>query len=131
LTIQKVTCNGRLSFTGGKEKTAGANWRPRNNSRSCDLIAPEHRHARRYSPDGPQRFPLDLKGRLLFVHAEAQPKMNEVPQLATAMLAVAFAAVMLVAGQLYIEKRSARLPAAPAALTARLPKDKPFANLPQ
>ena len=75
--------------------------------------------------------PLDLKGRLLFMHAEAQPKMNEVPQLATAMLAIAFAAVMLVAGQLYIEKRSAELPAAPAVLTAQVQGDKPFANLPQ
>ena len=32
--------------------------------------------------------------------------MNEIPQLASAMLAVAFAAVMLVAGQLFIEYRS-------------------------
>jgi hypothetical protein len=32
--------------------------------------------------------------------------MNEVPQLASAMLALAFAAVMLVAGQLFIEYRS-------------------------
>jgi hypothetical protein len=39
--------------------------------------------------------------------------MNEVPQLAGAMLAIAFAAVMLVAGQLYIEK-SARLKAVPS-----------------
>jgi hypothetical protein len=62
------------------------------------------------------------------VHAEAQPKMNEVPQLATAMLAIAFAAVMLVAGQMFIEKREARLP---AALTAQVQADKPFANLPQ
>ncbi len=43
--------------------------------------------------------------------------MNEVPQLAGAMLAIAFAAVMLVAGQLYTEK-SARLKAIPAALMA-------------
>ena len=32
--------------------------------------------------------------------------MNEIPQLASAMLALAFAAVMLVAGQLFIEYRS-------------------------
>jgi hypothetical protein len=32
--------------------------------------------------------------------------MNEVPQLATAMLTLAFAAVMLVAGQQFIEYRS-------------------------
>jgi hypothetical protein len=32
--------------------------------------------------------------------------MNEVPQLASAMLALAFAAAMLVAGQLFIEYRS-------------------------
>jgi hypothetical protein len=36
--------------------------------------------------------------------------MNEVHQLATAMLAIAFAAVMLVAGQLFIENRSAAAP---------------------
>jgi hypothetical protein len=55
--------------------------------------------------------------------------MNEIHQLATAMLAIVFAAVMLVAGRLFIEKRSARLPAAPAALTASVPWDKPSANL--
>ena len=44
--------------------------------------------------------------------------MNEGPELASAMLAIAFAAAMLVAGQLYIENRSARLTAVPAALTA-------------
>jgi hypothetical protein len=44
--------------------------------------------------------------------------MNEVSQLASAMLATAFAAVMLVVGQLYIENKSARLTAVPAALTA-------------
>jgi hypothetical protein len=49
--------------------------------------------------------------------------MNEVPQLAGAMLAVAFAAVMLVAGQLYIENTSMRLTAVPAALTASVPWD--------
>ena len=57
--------------------------------------------------------------------------MNEVSQLASAMLAIAFAAVMLVAGQLYIENASARLPAGPAALMASVPGDKPSANLPQ
>jgi hypothetical protein len=55
--------------------------------------------------------------------------MNEVPQLAAAMLAIALAAVMLVAGQLVIEKRE--VAAAPAALTASVPGAKPFANLPQ
>jgi hypothetical protein len=43
--------------------------------------------------------------------------------LAGAMLAIAFAAVMLVAGQLYIENKSARLTAVPAALTASVPWD--------
>ena len=56
-------------------------------------------------------------------------RMNEVPQLATAMLAIAFAAVMLVAGQLFIENRSARLPTAAAALMASVPWDKASANL--
>jgi len=58
-------------------------------------------------------FPRNLKAVFCW---KPRPKMNEVPQLATAMLAIVFAAVMLVAGQLYIEKRSAMLPAAPAAL---------------
>jgi hypothetical protein len=44
--------------------------------------------------------------------------MNEVSQLASAMLTIAFAAVMLAAGQLYIQSRSERLTAIPAALTA-------------
>ena len=58
--------------------------------------------------------------------------MNEViPQLASAMLAIAFAAVMLVAGQLYIENKSASFTAAvPAALIASVPWDKPSAKLP-
>jgi hypothetical protein len=42
--------------------------------------------------------------------------MNEVSQLASAMLTIAFAAVMLVAGQLYIQSRSERLTAIPAPL---------------
>jgi hypothetical protein len=49
--------------------------------------------------------------------------MNEIPQLASAMLAIAFAAVTLVAGQLYIENKSARLTAVPAALTGSVPWD--------
>ena len=56
--------------------------------------------------------------------------MNEVPQLAGAMLAIAFAAVMLVAGQLYIENKSASFTTAPAALIAAVPWDKPSAKLP-
>jgi hypothetical protein len=44
--------------------------------------------------------------------------MNEVGQWASAMLAIAFAAVMLVAGQLYIQSRSERPTAIPAAETA-------------
>jgi hypothetical protein len=44
--------------------------------------------------------------------------MNEVSQLASAMLATVFAAVMLVVGQLYIENKSARPAAVPTALTA-------------
>jgi hypothetical protein len=57
--------------------------------------------------------------------------MNEVvPQLASAMLAIAFAAVMLVAGQLYIENKSASFTTAPAALIAAVPWDKPSAKLP-
>jgi deoxycytidylate deaminase len=39
--------------------------------------------------------------------------MNEGSQLASAMLAVAFAGVMLVAGQLYIQSRPERLTAIP------------------
>jgi hypothetical protein len=45
--------------------------------------------------------------------------MSELPQLASAMLTVAFAAVMLVAGQLYIEHSSTKMGRIiPAALTA-------------
>jgi hypothetical protein len=54
--------------------------------------------------------------------------MNEFPRLAAAMLAIALVAVMLVTGQLVIEKRDV---AAPAELTASVPGVKPFANLPQ
>jgi hypothetical protein len=57
--------------------------------------------------------------------------MNDVvPQLASAMLAIAFAAVMLVAGQLYIENKSASFTTSPAALIAAVPWDKPSAKLP-
>jgi hypothetical protein len=76
-------------------------------------------------------FPETLKTVFCLCARKPQPKMNEVPQLATAMLAIVFAAVMLVAGQLYIENKSARLTAVPHALTASVPGDKPFANLPQ
>jgi hypothetical protein len=48
--------------------------------------------------------------------------MNEVPQLASAMLALAFAAVMLVAGQLFIEYRSTNNAFTPAVVkTAAMP----------
>jgi hypothetical protein len=48
--------------------------------------------------------------------------MNEVSQLASAMLAVVFAAVMLVAGQLYIQSRPERFTVIPSALTASVPR---------
>jgi len=44
--------------------------------------------------------------------------MNEISQLASAMLVLAFAAVMLVAGQLYIQSRPERVTGIPGALTA-------------
>jgi len=48
--------------------------------------------------------------------------MNEVPQLASAMLALAFAAGMLVAGQLFIEYRSTNNAFTPAVVkTAAMP----------
>jgi hypothetical protein len=47
--------------------------------------------------------------------------MNEVPQLASAVLTIAFAAVMLVAGQLFIEYRSMKSPRVPAPLTTTMP----------
>jgi hypothetical protein len=46
--------------------------------------------------------------------------MNDVSQLAGAMLAITFAAVMLVTGQLYIEDKSARLVAGSAARRGQL-----------
>jgi hypothetical protein len=47
--------------------------------------------------------------------------MNEDSQLASAMLVIAFAAVMLVAEQLYIQGRSERFTAVPAVLTVSVP----------
>jgi hypothetical protein len=47
--------------------------------------------------------------------------MNESSQLVSAMLTIAFAAVMLVAGQLYIQSRSERLATIPATLTTSVP----------
>ena len=50
--------------------------------------------------------------------------MSEVSQVASAMLVILFAAVMLVAGQLYIESRenkSVRIPTAPAVQIAFIP----------
>ena len=77
------------------------------------LFDREHRCKRRDTPElnTPDRRSGDW-------YCGNRRTMNEVHQLATAMLAIAFAAVMLVAGQLFIENRSARLPAAPAALMA-------------
>jgi len=51
--------------------------------------------------------------------------MNEVGELASAMLAIAFTAVMLVAGQLYIQSRPERPTAIPVAQTASVSLDKP------
>jgi hypothetical protein len=48
--------------------------------------------------------------------------MNEVDQLFTAMLAIVFAAVMLVAGGLYIDNRPTEAPAIPAAQMASVPQ---------
>jgi hypothetical protein len=47
--------------------------------------------------------------------------MNEIHQLASAMLAIAFAAVMLVAGQLFIEYRASKYPLVQAIQTASMP----------
>jgi hypothetical protein len=44
--------------------------------------------------------------------------MNEIHQLANAMLAIAFAAVMLVTAQLFIEYRANKYPVAQAVQTA-------------
>jgi hypothetical protein len=56
---------------------------------------------------------------------------EEVDQLASAMLAVAFAAVMLVSGQLYIQSRPERVTAIPASLVATsIPLGQAPANLP-
>jgi hypothetical protein len=40
--------------------------------------------------------------------------MNEVHQMANALLTIVFAAVMFVVGHLYIENKSTRIPAIPA-----------------
>ncbi len=47
--------------------------------------------------------------------------MNEIHQLASAMLAIAFAAVMLVAGQLFIEYRASKYPIVQTVQTAFVP----------
>ena len=50
--------------------------------------------------------------------------MSEVTQLASAMVVIVFAAVMLIAGQLYIESRenkSVRIPTTPAVQIASIP----------
>ena len=44
--------------------------------------------------------------------------MNEISQLATAMLAIVFAAVILVWGQLFIEYRAAKNPVMPGLFAA-------------
>jgi hypothetical protein len=48
--------------------------------------------------------------------------MNEVDELFTAMLAVVFAAVMLVAGGWYIDNRPMQAPTIPAAQMASVPQ---------
>jgi hypothetical protein len=47
--------------------------------------------------------------------------MHEIDQLASAMLAIAFAAVMLVAAQLFIEYRTGRYPALQRIQTVSMP----------
>jgi len=47
--------------------------------------------------------------------------MSEVHQLASAVLAIVFAAVMLVAGQLFIEYRSTKYPLIPVVRIASVP----------
>jgi hypothetical protein len=47
--------------------------------------------------------------------------MDDVPQLASAMLAAAFAAAMLIAGQLFIEYRSMKHPLLQPLMTATVP----------
>jgi hypothetical protein len=60
-----------------------------------------------------RRLPDEIYSRVDF-------KMIEIHQLASAMLAIAFAAVMLVAGQLFIEYRANKYPVQ-AVQTASLP----------
>ena len=56
--------------------------------------------------------------------------MNEGPELASAMLAIAFAAGMLVTGHWYITHRPASFTTAPVALIASVPWHNPYAKLP-
>jgi hypothetical protein len=56
--------------------------------------------------------------------------MHDLSQLVSAMLTIAFAAVMLVAGQLYIQSRPDRLTAIPAALAASMPVGQAPIDLP-
>ena len=47
--------------------------------------------------------------------------MNGIDQLASAMLAIVFAAVMLIAGQLFIENRASKYPLVQAVQIASMP----------
>ena len=49
--------------------------------------------------------------------SDVQVKMNNVHQLASALLAIIFAAVMVVVGHRYIENRSTRIPTLPTVQT--------------
>jgi len=55
------------------------------------------------------------------IYSEADLRMNEAHQLASAILAITFAAVMFVAGQLFIEYRASNHPLVQAVKTASLP----------
>src|ERR1700748_3373782 len=93
-------------------------------SSSCSMYI---QHGRRSAVSAPRpRNLIPLTNVLSVVNGNFhnRPQMNEFHQLATAMLAIAFAAMMLVASQLFVETRSARLPTAPTAPLASMPSDK-------
>jgi hypothetical protein len=56
------------------------------------------------------------------IYSEWNQTMNEMHQLASAMLTIAFAAAMLVAGQIFMEYRANKYPLIQVVQTASMPR---------
>jgi hypothetical protein len=92
------------------------------NERSGDLHAPVRPHAGGFANFSRKQKELEASKKIVLkIYVPGLNAMNEIPQLASAMLTIVFAAVMLVAGQLFIEYRSMKSPLMPAPLTTTTP----------